>query len=74
MATHSTPLLLVWLSVYANLPWSVIEQGAARVPGWQTGGKVFSQSPLAYKTRVQGTDLADNSLDGVECTTHHLAL
>jgi len=60
--------------MYANHPWSVTEQEAVGVPGWQTGGKIFSQPPQACKARVWGTDLADNSLDGVECTTHHLAL
>jgi len=39
------PLLLVWLSVYANHPWSVTEPG---MPGWKTGAKalcLYSQSP-----------------------------
>jgi len=38
------------------------------VPGWQTGTKALclcSQFP-------QGTDLADSSLDEVECTPYHV--
>jgi len=27
--------------------------------------------PTGLKARPQGTDLADNSFDEVECTTHH---
>jgi len=58
---------LVWLSVYA---WSVTEPEAVELPGWQTGAKdcVFT---VNHHT-PQGTDLADNSLDGMECTEHHL--
>jgi len=46
------PLLLVWLSVYANRPQSVTEPEAVGVPGWQTGAKalcLYSQSPQSCK-------------------------
>jgi len=52
MATLSAPLLLVWLSVYANHHWLVTEPEAFGLPGWQTGAKALSpycQSSQACK-------------------------
>ena len=48
----SPPRMLVWLSVYANHPWSVTEPEAVGVPGCQKGTKalcLYSQSPQACK-------------------------
>ena len=73
-ATLSAPLSLVLLSVHANHPWLVAEPKAVEVPGWQTGTKalcLYHQSPQAFKPVCRAPDLADNSLDGVECTEHH---
>ena len=61
---------------YANHPWSVTKPEAVGAPGWQTGTKalcLYCQSPKGLQAHPQGTDLADNSLTGVECkcTAHH---
>jgi len=60
---------------YANHPWSVTEPEAVGVPGWQIGalkGIVPLQLiPTGLQASPQGTDLADNSLGGVECSAHH---
>ena len=39
----SSPGMLVWLSVYANHPWSVTEPEAVGVPWWQKGTKALCQ-------------------------------
>jgi len=71
IATLSAPLLLVWLSIYVNHLWLVTEPVAVGVPGWQTGAKAFTITPHRPASPSVGTDLADNSLGGVECIAQH---
>jgi len=74
MATLSASLSFGLAKAYANHPWSVTEPEAVGVLGWQTGTKalcLYSQSPQACKPVRRGTNLADKSLGGVECTAHH---
>jgi len=61
-ATLSAPLSLVLLSVYANHPWLVAD-------GQHCAFTINPHRPASLS--AEGTDLADNSLDGVACTEHH---
>jgi len=45
-----------------------LEPEAIGVLGWQTGTEALC---LYSQSQPQGTDLADNSLDRMECTAHH---
>ena len=71
IATLSSPLSLVWLSIYVNHPWLVTEPVAVGVPRWQTGAKASTINPHRPASPSAGTNLAENSLGGVECIAHH---
>jgi len=63
--TLSVPLLLVWLSVYANNHWSVTEPEAIMVLGWQTGTEalcLYCQSTQACKPNHRTPTLLTTAL------------